>query len=176
MSTVRRLGRGPARQKAPSTTPASPLSHLTHTFLLFLTHPRALHPQTIATGDLDDLKRAPRCQARYDAWAAGVRKEWGGLEAFVRAKRLGWPEDPPVAAPLAGPSSSSSSASGSASSSAPALTPARREWPEKSIQHLDGSGRELRHFVDGLPDELAKCIPNDWPYGIPFGCEHYVVW
>ena len=40
----------------------------------------------------------------------------------------------------------------------------------------------LRHFVDDADEDgeagesLVKVIPNDWPYGIPAGSSHWVVW
>lgn len=32
------------------------------------------------------------------------------------------------------------------------------------------------HFCDTPDEARVKRLPNDWPYAVPAGCEHWVVW
>ena len=32
------------------------------------------------------------------------------------------------------------------------------------------------HFRDTADEDRVKRLPNDWPYAVPEGCEHWVVW
>ncbi|KAN0060553.1 hypothetical protein ACQY0O_007014 [Thecaphora frezii] len=128
----------------------------------------------LARGDLDALSRTERCEREYAAWAAPVRAQWGGLEAYIRHVRLGWKE--------------TACASGSDLPDAPQVreqaehAECAETWPQVEIEHPDGSGRRLRHFIDDSRLELHAdggrvCVVlNDWPYAVPDGVQHWVVW
>ncbi|EPQ30314.1 uncharacterized protein PFL1_02429 [Pseudozyma flocculosa PF-1] len=128
---------------------------------------------TVASGDLDDLFRAQRCEDEYRQWAVPIRKKWGGLEAYIRDVRLGWRPQQQVV-------------DESDSLDADQKVRLRETWPQAEMPHPDGSGTILRHFIDdprladpGASDDgeaVVKCIPNDWPYAVPDDVEHWVVW
>lgn len=48
----------------------------------------------------------------------------------------------------------------------------RLQWPDDSAESKAADA----YFRSTWGPHRAKCIPNDWPYGIPEGCGHYVVW
>ncbi|SNX85687.1 uncharacterized protein MEPE_04396 [Melanopsichium pennsylvanicum] len=176
----------------------------------FMTWPYIV--QILSHGDLDQLFRDPVCDTAYRTFAPPVRKQYGGMENYIRTARLGWPAevdsapsgpnmlDKPPKDPLSIMSLASSasgsfvSAPGSRMStptgrvSTPNGTPRipveviKETWPEKVLAHPNKPGIKLKHFVhdadiDGEHAEcLVKTIPNDWPYGVPSGSSHWVVW
>ncbi|KDN39466.1 hypothetical protein K437DRAFT_11422 [Tilletiaria anomala UBC 951] len=124
---------------------------------------------------LDKLDRHPRCQKRYDDWARPIQAKYGGLEAYIKAYRLQWSDDalPEEYVPGAITSAICSDApttngDGSTRIAAPP-TSAPKETQEPSW-------RGLYYFHSSMPSTMAKVIPNDWPYGVPADCGHYVVW
>lgn len=53
----------------------------------------------------------------------------------------------------------------------------RLRWDPPTEAEVEGRIPGMQHFMaDWESRGHAKCIPNDWPYGIPGGCGHYVVW
>ncbi|CAO1630574.1 unnamed protein product [Jaminaea pallidilutea] len=54
----------------------------------------------------------------------------------------------------------------------------RLNWSDEEV--LQSSSQEpppgLEYFLEHWGEDRVKCIPNDWPYGIPPRCGHYVVW
>ncbi len=157
--------------------------------------------QTLSHGDLDQLFRDPVCDTAYRAYAGPVRAQYGGLENYIRQIRLGWPAEAhtgPVgpnmldrpakdlSAIMAGSASGVSTPNGTKLP----MEAVKETWPEKVLPHPRQKGIVLRHFVsdaevtpqqeawgDGkVEDSLVKVIPNDWPYGIPAGSTHWVVW
>lgn len=50
----------------------------------------------------------------------------------------------------------------------------RLEWQDSGPGAESTPGLEFFRPEWGL--DRVKCIPNDWPYGIPGDCGHYVVW
>ena len=126
---------------------------------------------TILRGDLDDLKRHPRCEKAYFDWAPAIRAAHGGLENYIRKVRLGWPvEGPSAHLPLLANEVPSGATT-------PNGTKVKETWPETVLPNPNGDGTLLRNFVGHLDSELiVKCIPNDWPYAIPPDAQHWVVW
>ncbi|SPO47151.1 uncharacterized protein PSANT_04838 [Moesziomyces antarcticus] len=150
----------------------------------------------LSHGDLDQLFRDPVCDTAYRAFAPAVRAKYDGLENYIRHVRLGWPTeertgpappnmlDRPQKDPTSILSSGTSTPSGSGVQT-PNGTLLPREavketWPEKVLPHPNRAGIVLRHFVADAESDtessLVKTIPNDWPYGIPAGASHWVVW
>lgn len=150
----------------------------------------------LSHGDLDQLFRDPVCDTAYRAFAPAVRAKYDGLENYIRHVRLGWPTeertgpappnmlDRPQKDPTSILSSGTSTPSGSGVQT-PNGTLLPREavketWPEKVLPHPNRAGIVLRHFVADAESDtessLVKTIPNDWPYGIPAGSSHWVVW
>lgn len=53
----------------------------------------------------------------------------------------------------------------------------RLEWAPPTADEVAGRVPGMEHFQSSWEEDgHAKCIPNDWPYGVPAGCGHYVVW
>ncbi|KAI3482210.1 hypothetical protein L1887_55181 [Cichorium endivia] len=150
----------------------------------------------LSHGDLDQLFRDPVCDTAYRAFAPAARAKYDGLENYIRHVRLGWPTeertgpappnmlDRPQKDPTSILSSGTSTPSGSGVQT-PNGTLLPREavketWPEKVLPHPNRAGIVLRHFVADAESDtessLVKTIPNDWPYGIPAGSSHWVVW
>lgn len=148
---------------------------------------------TLTHGDLDQLFRDPACDSAYRTFAPPVRAQYGGLENYIRQVRLGWPAeaspanlgpnmlDKPqkdVSTLLSGGGSGKSTPSGARTP----LEKVKETWPEKTLPHPRNSAVALRHFVadaeveDNPSESLVRVIPNDWPYGVPRGCTHWVVW
>lgn len=53
----------------------------------------------------------------------------------------------------------------------------RLQWDDAG----EGTSTNSARFFDdeavlAKDPSLVRCIPNDWPYGIPEGCGHYVIW
>lgn len=156
----------------------------------FMTWPYVV--RVLSHGDLDQLFRDPVCDTAYRAFAPGVRAKYNGMENYIRTVRLGWPAeeitgpvgpnmlDRPAKDPLAilGSASGVSTPNGTRLP----LEAVKETWPEKVLPHPLRTGVVLRHFVDDADQDgeagesLVKTIPNDWPYGIPAGSTHWVVW
>ncbi|PWN51473.1 hypothetical protein IE53DRAFT_313880 [Violaceomyces palustris] len=132
--------------------------------------------QVITKGDLDQLNRHPRCEEEYRLWSPSIRREWGCLENYIRVIRLGWGGVEDQAQELT-PSSPSPSDQ---------TPPMAETWPEVVLPHPGREGTLLTHFVGDVDlassssssssSSLVKVIENDWPYGIPQDCKHWVVW
>lgn len=149
--------------------------------------------RVLSHGDLDQLFRDPVCDAAYRAFAPSVRAQYDGLENYIRTVRLGWPAeqhtgpvgpnmlDRPAKDPLSILGGAASGVSTPNGTRLP-VEAVKETWPEKVLPHPLHTGIVLRHFVhdagrDGDGGEsLVKTIPNDWPYGIPAGSTHWVVW
>ena len=148
--------------------------------------------QVLSHGDLDQLFRDPVCDTAYRAFAPSARATYNGIENYIRTVRLGWPAEEHTGPlgpnmldrPQKNPLSILGSASGVSTPNGTRLPveAVKETWPEKVLPHPVHRGIVLRHFVadadrDGEGGEsLVKTIPNDWPYGIPAGCSHWVVW
>lgn len=53
----------------------------------------------------------------------------------------------------------------------------RLHWEPPTEEEVQGRIPGMEYFrSDWEAQGHAKCIPNDWPYGVPGGCGHYVVW
>ncbi|KAL7420630.1 hypothetical protein Q5752_004581 [Cryptotrichosporon argae] len=50
----------------------------------------------ICSGDLEQLMRNKALQARYDAWMAGMKKQFGSTEKYLTQARLPWATAPPA--------------------------------------------------------------------------------
>ncbi|TKY89693.1 hypothetical protein EX895_001478 [Sporisorium graminicola] len=155
--------------------------------------------RVLSHGDLDQLFRDPVCDTAYRAFAPSVRAQYDGLENYIRTVRLGWPAeqhtgpaapnmlDRPAKDPLSILGAAAAAAGGASGVSTPNGTrlpveAVRETWPEKVLPHPLRPGIVLRHFVEDADrageagESLVKTIPNDWPYGIPAGSTHWVVW
>lgn len=146
----------------------------------------------LSHGDLDQLFRDPVCDTAYRAFAPGARAKYNGIENYIRTVRLGWPAEEltgPVGPnmldrPAKDPLAILGSASGVSTPNGTRLPveAVKETWPEKVLPHPLRKGVVLRHFVDDADtdgeagESLVKTIPNDWPYGIPAGSSHWVVW
>lgn len=156
----------------------------------FMTWPYVL--RILSHGDLDQLFRDPVCDTAYRAFAPSVRSQHGGLENYIRTIRLGWPAEQPTGPigpnmldrPAKDPLAVMEAASGVSTPNGTRLPveAVKETWPEKVLPHPSKPGIVLRHFVedteaDGeIGEGLVKVIPNDWPYGVPAGSTHWVVW
>lgn len=148
--------------------------------------------RVLSHGDLDQLFRDPVCDTAYRAFAPGARAKYNGIENYIRTVRLGWPAEEltgPVGPnmldrPAKDPLSILGSASGFSTPNGTRLPleAVKETWPERVLRHPLHKGVVLRHFVDDADQDgqagesLVKVIPNDWPYGIPAGSTHWVVW
>lgn len=52
----------------------------------------------------------------------------------------------------------------------------RLQWDEEEPEEVRERDRSLAYFRHDWGPDRVRCIPNDWPYGIPDRCGHYVVW
>lgn len=54
----------------------------------------------------------------------------------------------------------------------------RLGWDTKKLPLIEGTAQPSHYFNDEVMDDLSnvKVVFNDWPYGIPLDCKHYVVW
>lgn len=115
--------------------------------------------RVVAQDDLDYLIRHSECETRYLAWGEGIRKEYGGLENYVRQVRLGWKEEE-----LQGSAATGSMSNGNGN------------HPKgEVIARIDDP---TTFFSDVVAKDatLVKVVPNDWPYAMPAECGHMVVW
>ncbi len=150
------------------------------------------HCKVCARESLGRLDRNPRCQQRYDDWAVAIREKYGGLEAYIKHYRLHWQQaDRPDGFEPGSSSSSSSGANGNASTTSGLSVNGSCGAGILDVQDsatiaptvaADGAAAEPSwkgwyHFHPSMPlGEMIKILPNDWPYGIPRDCGHYVVW
>lgn len=54
----------------------------------------------------------------------------------------------------------------------------RVRWSEDFYTLAKDGSEDARYFDEAmlLEDAPVRVILNDWPYGIPSTCKHYVVW
>lgn len=52
----------------------------------------------------------------------------------------------------------------------------RLHWDPPVKEETDGEREGMEYFRDHWDEDRCQSIPNDWPYGIPGECGHYVVW
>ncbi|KAJ1034817.1 hypothetical protein NDA13_001071 [Ustilago tritici] len=170
----------------PNPSPSSPSRFMSWQYII----------DVLSHGDLDQLFRDPTCDTAYRAFAHGVRAQFDGIENYIRHVRLGWsvekggvtgpnmldrPQKDPLSI-LSQLSSLSGSGVSTPNGTRLPVEAVKETWPEKVVPHPTQPGIVLRHFVsdadiDGEAGEsLVKTIPNDWPYGIPTGSTHWVVW
>ncbi|SJX64302.1 uncharacterized protein SRS1_14950 [Sporisorium reilianum f. sp. reilianum] len=158
----------------------------------FMTWPYVI--RVLSHGDLDQLFRDPVCDTAYRAFAPSVRAKYNGLENYIRTVRLGWPAeqhvgpvgpnmlDRPAKDPLSILGAASASGVSTPNGTRLPVEAVKETWPEKVLPHPVKRGIVLRHFVEDADvdgeggESLVKTIPNDWPYGIPAGSTHWVVW
>lgn len=139
----------------------------------------------VTAGSLGDLDRQQSCQREYDQWAAWVRAHGVSLEQLLRL-RLGWPAEQTPPAPTAphngtGPSDTHLLVP---PPSAPNVLPGTPPvCPSPSVVAADaalaGQGAPpdkppfMVHTSSGI---TTKMVPNDWPYAVPDGAQHWVIW
>lgn len=171
----------------PNPSPDGPTKFMTWDYVI----------QVLSHGDLDQLFRDPVCDTAYRAFAPSARAKYNGIENYIRTVRLGWPAeeltgpvgpnmlDKPPKDPLSILNSSASTPASGVNTPNGTRLPVeavKETWPEKVLPHPTKRGIVLRHFVEDATSDgefgesLVKTIPNDWPYGIPAGCSHWVVW
>ncbi|SPO29391.1 uncharacterized protein UTRI_04880_B [Ustilago trichophora] len=168
----------------PNPSPTGPSPFMTWTYII----------SVLSHGDLDQLFRDPVCDTAYRAFAPSVRAQHNGIENYIRTVRLGWAAETQTG-PL-GPNmldrpqkdlssilaSNTNSGVSTPNGTRLPVEAVKETWPEKVLPHPSRAGIVLRHFVADAQepgeygDGLVKTIPNDWPYGVPAGSSHWVVW
>ncbi|CAO1627236.1 unnamed protein product [Parajaminaea phylloscopi] len=103
-----------------------------------------------AVGDLADYYRHEVCEQQYKTWRGPIRERYGSIEEYIRQVRLQW------------------------GSEAGASVGEHSPLPGQSAPRPQTHGHE--YFRPEWGPDRVKCIPNDWPYGIPVECGHFVVW
>ncbi|KAK4688936.1 hypothetical protein P7C73_g1149, partial [Tremellales sp. Uapishka_1] len=152
--------------------------------------------EMLYTYNLDPMRRNREMQKRYEAWFRGIKAEYGSTEAYLTNARLPWGPNP---GPATITPAMSSPASGLVSPVSGTSTPASVGFVSlSSLQGVNGRLREKKSRspsdaidVDekeeeheylqfdprsGLDDSKYAVLPNDWPYCVPYGVRHYVVW
>ncbi|SPO28483.1 uncharacterized protein UTRI_04880 [Ustilago trichophora] len=168
----------------PNPSPTGPSPFMTWSYII----------SVLSHGDLDQLFRDPVCDTAYRAFAPSVRAQYNGIENYIRIVRLGWAAETqtgPLGPNMLDRPQKDLSAILASGNNSGVSTPngtrlpveaVKETWPEKVLPHPCRAGIVLRHFVADaeMPGEygdgLLKTIPNDWPYGVPAGSTHWVVW
>ncbi|KIK69713.1 hypothetical protein GYMLUDRAFT_236203 [Collybiopsis luxurians FD-317 M1] len=105
--------------------------------------------------DLGLLKRHRKLQQRYDAWAAGIRQEYGSMVNYLLTRRLQWGK-PDTLSLL--PSSLNDDIA----------------VVEDNVDHENDTPPP--YFTADTPSRYISIIQNDWPYSVPPEVEHTLVW
>lgn len=137
--------------------------------------------EIIQVCDLGRLKRNPEMQARYDAWNVELKKVHGSVERYLLGLRL-----PPAFA------STHASQSRASTSNTPTTSGGSVSPVEASLS-VSSSDVTLESASSSLQDEYVRfddldvsdllvggkgmcLLPNDWPYNVPYGVKHSILW
>ncbi|EPQ51085.1 hypothetical protein GLOTRDRAFT_118126 [Gloeophyllum trabeum ATCC 11539] len=123
----------------------------------------------INSGDLGLLKRDKKLQQRYDAWAKGIRAEYGSIVNYLMYKRLRWGKRDTQ-------SRLTSALDDGSSSSAPPTEEQVPFDPRNPPPLPPLPDNAPPYFTADTPAELISITQNDWPYSVPPDIEHTLIW
>ncbi|OCH85959.1 hypothetical protein OBBRIDRAFT_797657 [Obba rivulosa] len=126
----------------------------------------------VNSGDLGLLKRDRKLQARYDAWARGIREEYGSIVNYLFNHRLRWGE-PDTLSKLRSALENPADRAAAESSPRPALS-ADAKKVQRTLPPIPADAPP--YFTADTPSELISICMNDWPYSVPPDIEHVLVW
>lgn len=121
----------------------------------------------INSGDLGLLKRDKKLQLRYNAWATGIREEYGSMVNYLVTYRLQW-----------GKQDSLSKLTSRLNKSEPSISVVETtDKMSKPVAALPIPAPGTKgYFTADIPRELVSIIQNDWPYSVPAYVEHTLIW
>ncbi|KZT09214.1 uncharacterized protein LAESUDRAFT_722943 [Laetiporus sulphureus 93-53] len=127
----------------------------------------------INSGDLGLLKRDRKLQARYDAWAAGIRKKYGSTVNYLLSHRLQWGKPDQLSA-LHSILDEQDDNQNECMHSAQAQGPTSETLVVGELPPIPADAPP--YFTADTPPELISITMNDWPYSVPPEIEHTLVW
>ncbi|KAH9924311.1 uncharacterized protein BXZ73DRAFT_91303 [Epithele typhae] len=117
----------------------------------------------VNSGDLGLLKRDRALQRRYNAWAVGIKAEYGSIVNYLCTYRLLWgqPDTLTLLRSSLDPAPSANDA------------PVK---PRRSSGELPHSPQMHPRTSSRTRPELYFIAMNDWPYSVPPEVEHSLIW
>ncbi|KAG9000231.1 hypothetical protein FRB93_012771 [Tulasnella sp. JGI-2019a] len=135
----------------------------------------------VDSGNLDNLKRHPDLQARYENWTREIACQYGSAIHYLLQVKLGW--DPlEVKTEVPGPvvnhtateakdGEDSKPVAGAVALGLPTPSPI---GPYAPVSNAGGTSPE--YFSANMPPHFYQILRNEWPYSVPVGVEHFVFW